>query len=69
MAWIMSAAPTKDSVRPAARQAAEASDCCKVKCLCGKWWSLRSGNRLVLRCKLCRREIVIEAEDMKITYR
>ena len=69
MVEIMSVAPTKDSAEVAARETAEASNCRKVKCLCGKWWSLRSGNTLILRCKLCRREIVIEAENMKITYR
>ena len=41
----------------------------KVRCLCGKWWSYRSGDRLTLRCKLCRREIVISGENLKIEYR
>ncbi len=41
----------------------------KVRCLCGKWWCYRSGERLVLRCKLCRRDIVISGENLEITYR
>lgn len=65
----MSVAPTKASAELAPRETAVADDLCKMKCLCGKWWSLRRGNTLILRCKLCRREIVIEAESMKITYR
>jgi hypothetical protein len=41
----------------------------KVRCLCGKWWCYRSGERLVLRCKLCRRDIVITGDNLKISYR
>jgi hypothetical protein len=41
----------------------------KVRCLCGKWWCYRSGDRLVLRCKLCRRDIVITGENLRISYR
>ena len=41
----------------------------KVRCLCGKWWSYRSGDKLILRCKLCRREIVISGEKLTIAYR
>jgi hypothetical protein len=41
----------------------------KVRCLCGKWWSYRSGGQLILRCKLCRREILISGEKLTITYR
>ena len=41
----------------------------KVRCLCGKWWCYRSGDALVLRCKLCRRDIVITGDNLKISYR
>jgi hypothetical protein len=41
----------------------------KVRCLCGKWWAYRSGDALVLRCKLCRRDVVITGENIKIEYR
>ncbi len=41
----------------------------KVRCLCGKWWCYRNGDTLVLRCKLCRRDIVITGENLKISYR
>ncbi len=41
----------------------------KVRCLCGKWWCYRSGDQLVLRCKLCRRDIVISGDNLKISYR
>jgi len=41
----------------------------KVRCLCGKWWAYRSGDMLILRCKLCRRDIVITGENIKIDYR
>jgi hypothetical protein len=41
----------------------------KVRCMCGKWWCYRSGDTLVLRCKLCRRDIVITGENLRISYR
>jgi hypothetical protein len=41
----------------------------KVRCLCGKWWCYRSGDRLILRCKLCRRDIVITGEKLQVSYR
>jgi hypothetical protein len=41
----------------------------RVRCLCGKWWCYRSGDMLILRCKLCRRDIVITGENLKISYR
>jgi len=41
----------------------------KIRCLCGKWWAYRSGDTLILRCKLCRRDIVITGENIKIDYR
>ena len=41
----------------------------KVRCLCGKWWAYRSGDALILRCKLCRRDVVITGENITIKYR
>lgn len=41
----------------------------RVRCLCGKWWAYRSRDTLILRCKLCRRDIVITGENLKIQYR
>ncbi len=41
----------------------------RVRCMCGKWWCYRSGDTLVLRCKLCRRDIVITGENLRISYR
>ena len=41
----------------------------RVRCLCGKWWCYRNGDMLVLRCKLCRRDIVITGDNLKISYR
>ncbi len=41
----------------------------KVRCLCGKWWAFRSGETLILRCKLCRRDIVITGESIRVEYR
>lgn len=41
----------------------------RLRCLCGKWWSYQAGDEVVLRCKLCRREIVIRGENLTIEYR
>lgn len=42
----------------------------KVRCLCGKWWALWANKQtLVLRCKLCRRDIVITGDNLKLDYR
>ena len=41
----------------------------KARCLCGKWWALRQPDCLVLRCKLCKRDIVIRGRDLRIEYR
>jgi hypothetical protein len=53
----------------AAREASESGEAQKMRCLCGKWWAYRSDGKLVLRCKLCRREIVISGENLTIAYR
>ena len=53
----------------AARPAPNEAELSKVRCLCGKWWAYRSGDMLVLRCKLCRRDVVITGENIKIEYR
>jgi hypothetical protein len=52
-----------------ARTESEDTECQRMRCLCGKWWAYRSGETLILRCKLCRREIVIRGENLTITYR
>ncbi len=52
-----------------ARQNSDDAESQKVHCLCGKWWSYRSGDSLILRCKLCRREIVVAGQNLTITYR
>jgi len=41
----------------------------KARCLCGKWWALTGPGCLVLRCKLCKRDIVIRGRDLRIEYR
>jgi len=41
----------------------------KARCVCGKWWALRQPDCLVLRCKLCKRDIVIRGRDLRIEYR
>jgi len=42
----------------------------KVRCTCGKWWALRNGaNELVLKCKLCKRDIVITGDNLQVQYR
>jgi len=56
--------PTAASVAPAEEQ-----NLSKVRCLCGKWWAYRDGDTLVLRCKLCRRDVVITGENLRIEYR
>jgi len=40
-----------------------------TRCLCGKWRALRQSDCLVLRCKLCKRDIVIRGRDLRIEYR
>ncbi len=63
------------AVRPkqGSAKSAQASDheaeLSKVRCLCGKWWAYRSSDTIVLRCKLCRRDVVITGEDLRIEYR
>ena len=66
---IMSVAPLKERTALAARETAEEDDARKVRCLCGKWWAYRNGDSLVLRCKLCRRDIVVTGAGLKVTYR
>jgi Zn finger protein HypA/HybF involved in hydrogenase expression len=41
----------------------------KARCLCGKWWAVRQADCLVLKCKLCKRDIVIRGRDLRIEYR
>jgi len=41
----------------------------KERCLCGKWWALRQADCLVLKCKLCKRDIVIHGRELRIEYR
>ena len=60
---------TRVSSAKAEQSAAEAEELRKIRCLCGKWWSYRNGDSLTLRCKLCRREIVITGENLRIEYR
>ena len=41
----------------------------KERCICGKWWGLRRGKgEMVLRCKLCKRDIVVRAEGGRLTH-
>ena len=41
----------------------------KERCVCGKWWGLRTGKgEVVLRCKRCKREIVVRAEGDRLTH-
>lgn len=62
------ATPKESQARPAVESDME-PELSKVRCLCGKWWAYRSGDTLVLRCKLCRRDVVITGENIKIEYR
>ncbi len=64
----MSVSPKETPTRAFAPPAEE-QDLSKVRCMCGKWWAYRSGDTLVLRCKLCRREMVIIGENIRIEYR
>jgi len=57
---------TKTSQKAAEERPAAAE---KVRCVCGKWWAFRGEGKLILRCKLCRRDIVVTGENLKITYR
>lgn len=65
----MSVGTLKESPVGAARETTDAEEAEKARCLCGKWWAYRSGDSLILRCKLCRRDIVVSGENLKITYR
>ena len=65
----MSVLSRNDASTAVARQSTSADEMQKVRCLCGKWWSYRTNGKLILRCKLCRREIVISGENLTITYR
>lgn len=64
----MSVVSPKESPRAAA-PLTEEQEPSKVRCLCGKWWAYRSGDTLILRCKLCRRDMVISGENIRIEYR
>lgn len=63
------ATPKGSSTATAAQETEETTDLRKTRCLCGKWWAYRSGDTLILRCKLCRRDIVVTGENLKIEYR
>jgi hypothetical protein len=65
----MSVVTPKGSPSQAARAAPEEPELCKTRCLCGKWWAYRSGDTLILRCKLCRRDIVVSGENLTVEYR
>ncbi len=65
----MSAVSPKEVPTRAARTPQEDGELSKVRCLCGKWWAYRNGDTLVLRCKLCRRDVVITGENISIEYR
>lgn len=65
----MSAVSPKESPTRTARVPYDEPETSKVRCLCGKWWAYRSGDTLVLRCKLCRRDVVITGQNMRIEYR
>ncbi len=65
----MSVVSSKELPASAAVSAVEERDLGKVRCLCGKWWAYRNGDTLVLRCKLCRRDVVITGENLRIEYR
>ncbi len=65
----MSVVSPRNAPEKAARTAQADAELSKVRCLCGKWWAYRSGDMLVLRCKLCRRDVVITGENIKIEYR
>jgi hypothetical protein len=65
----MSVSARTDAAAGVARHDSESAEAQKLRCLCGKWWSYRSGDKVILRCKLCRREIIIGGENITITYR
>jgi hypothetical protein len=65
----MSVSSRIDAPAGVARQDPESAEAQKLRCLCGKWWSYRSEDKVILRCKLCRREIIIGGENITITYR
>jgi hypothetical protein len=64
----MSVVTPKDASTEAA-QGQQAPDLAKERCLCGKWWAYKSGDTLILRCKLCRRDVVVTGENITIDYR
>lgn len=65
----MSAARPKHGPPRTAETQDPESELSKVRCLCGKWWAYRNGDTLILRCKLCRRDVVITGENIKVEYR
>ena len=65
----MSVVSPKNAPTKTAQPEPDDAELSKVRCLCGKWWAYRSGDMLVLRCKLCRRDVVITGENIKIEYR
>jgi len=65
----MSVVTPKDAPTGTARGQQDDLDLRKERCLCGKWWAYRSGDTLILRCKLCRRDVVVTGENIKIDYR
>ena len=67
--FCMSATIPREAPPRSAQEGAEEGETHKARCLCGKWWAYRSGDTLILRCKLCRRDILVTGENLKITYR
>ena len=65
----MSVVTPKDASTETAQGQQQDSELTKERCLCGKWWAYRSGDTLILRCKLCRRDVVVTGENIKIDYR
>jgi len=42
----------------------------KLRCTCGKWWALRTDEQtLVLRCRSCKRDIIITGDNLKVECR
>lgn len=66
---FMSVLSRNGSPAAVARHASDTASLQKVRCLCGKWWAYRQDDKLILLCKLCRREIVISGDNLTISYR
>lgn len=67
--WLMAVSSRTDVHPQTDDTTPQTTEAHRLRCLCGKWWAYRREGKLILRCKLCRRDIVVSGDNLTITYR